>query len=151
MDSRKRIERLRGRRALVDGIPFTLPVDSRDTPALMAVFPVSAARAAELLPGEEVHPLRLGGDVGLLVVTVIDYRRTDIGSYVEFSIAIACTHGLDAAPPLLPAMLQRRYGTGQFVIDLPVSTEVSVKGGKGIWGMPKHQASLDFRIEADRV
>jgi len=31
------------------------------------------------------------------------------------------------------------------VIDLPVSSEVSVKGGKGIWGMPKHKAALDYR------
>ena len=35
---------------------------------------------------------------------------------------------------------------GQYVYDLPVSTEISVKGGKGIWGMPKHQANLDFQI-----
>jgi hypothetical protein len=151
MNARKRIERLRGRYALVDGIPFTLPVDSRDTPALMAAFPISAARAKELMPGEEVHPLRIGGDVGLLVVTVVDYRTTDIGSYIEFSIAIACTHGLSPAPALLPALLRGRHGTGQFVVDLPVSTEISVKGGKGIWGMPKHQANLEFVVRDDRV
>jgi hypothetical protein len=151
MRARQRIERLSGRYALVDGIPFSLPVDSRDTPALMAVFPISAARAAELIPGEEVHPLRLGGDVGLLVITVVDYKTTDIGSYIEFSIAIACTHGLAPAPALLPALLRGRHGTGQFVVDLPVSTEISVKGGKGIWGMPKHQANLDFVIGEDRV
>jgi hypothetical protein len=151
MRARKRIERLRGRYALVDGIPFSLPVDSKDTPALMAAFPISAARAAELMPGEEVHPLRLGGDVGLLVITVVDYRTTDIGSYIEFSIAIACTRGLEPAPALLPALLMKPFGTGQFVVDLPVSTEVSVKGGKGIWGMPKHQANLDFVIRDDKV
>ncbi len=151
MRARQRIERLRGRHALVDGIPFRLPVDSSDTPALMAAFPISAARAAELIPGEEVHPLQLGGDLALLVITVVDYRTTDIGSYIEFSIAIACTHGLQRAPALLPALLRGRYGTGQFVVDLPVSTEVSVKGGKGIWGMPKHQANLDFVIRDDKV
>jgi hypothetical protein len=150
MRARKRIEQLRGRYALVDGIPFTLPVDSHDTPALMAAFPISAARAAELIPGEEVHPFRIGGDVGLLVVTVVNYQTTDIGSYIEFSIAIACTHGLKPAPPLISALLPR-YGVGQFVVDLPVSSEVSVKGGKGIWGMPKHQANLDFVIRRDRV
>ena len=32
------------------------------------------------------------------------------------------------------------------MVDLPVSSEVSVKGGKGIWGMPKHQANLDFEV-----
>jgi hypothetical protein len=151
MDARQRIERLRGRQALVDGIPFSLPVDSRDTPALMAAFPLSASRARELMPGEEVHPLRLGRDLGLLIITVVDYKRTDIGSYIEFSIAIACTHGLDPAPPVLSALLRGRYGTGQFVVDLPVSTEISVKGGKGIWGMPKHQANLDFVIREDKV
>ena len=39
-----------------------------------------------------------------------------------------------------------KYGTGQYVFDLPVCSEISVKGGKGIWGMPKHQANLDFII-----
>jgi hypothetical protein len=37
------------------------------------------------------------------------------------------------------------------VIDLPVSTEISVKGGKGIWGMPKHQASLDFKVSPQKI
>jgi hypothetical protein len=146
-----RVERTRGRYALVDGIPFTLPVDSQQTPALMAAFPVSATAAAELLPGTEVHPLRVWGDTGLLVITVVDYLVTDIGRYIEFSIALACTHGRKAAPALLPGLLQRPYGTGQFVLDLPVSTEVSVKGGKGIWGMPKHQANLDFVMTERKV
>jgi hypothetical protein len=38
------------------------------------------------------------------------------------------------------------FGTGQYVYDLPVSSEISVKGGKGIWGMPKHQANLNYII-----
>jgi hypothetical protein len=37
------------------------------------------------------------------------------------------------------------------VVDLPVCSEISVKGGKGIWGMPKHQANLDFVITDDTV
>jgi hypothetical protein len=142
----KRLRRQAGRHALVDGIPFSLPVNSARTPALMAVFPIDATRAAELLPGNEVHPLRITRRRGLLVITVINYEITDIGRYIEFSIAIACTHGDRLAPPLLPGILGRLYGTGQFVYDLPVSTEISVKGGKGIWGMPKHQASLDFVV-----
>ena len=139
-----------GRHALVDGIPFTLPVHSEQTPALMAAFPVDADRAAAMLPGTELHLFRWGGK-GLLVVTVVDYRVTSIGKYIEFSIAIACTHGRRAAPPLLPLVFQKTYGLGQYVVDLPVSTEISVKGGKGIWGMPKHQASLDFVIDDDTV
>jgi hypothetical protein len=145
----KRLELQAGRFALVDGIPFALPVNCERSPAFFAVFPINADKARALLPGSEIHPLRLWKK-GLLVISVIDYRVTDIGKYIEFSIAIACTHGLRPAPRLLPALLRTRYGTGQFVFDLPVSTEVSVKGGKGIWGMPKHQANLDYSIR-DRV
>jgi len=145
----RRLKRLAGRFALVDGIPFHLPVNCEHSPALMAVFRINPERARALIPGNEVHPFRLGSK-GLLVITVIDYRITDIGKYIEFSIAIACTHGRRPAPPLLPAVLMKYYGTGQYVLDLPVSTEISVKGGKGIWGMPKHQANLNY-IVGDRV
>jgi hypothetical protein len=140
-----RLEQQAGRYALVDTIPFQLPVRSEKTPALMAAFTINADKADALLPGNEVHALRLWNR-GLLVVTVVNYVITNIGKYIEFSIAIACTHGRRRAPRLLPAIFMSAYGTGQFVYDLPVSTEVSVKGGKGIWGMPKHQANLDFVV-----
>ena len=148
-----RLRRQAGRHALVDEIPFTLPVASHESPALMAAFTIDARAAAELLPGEEVHPLRLWGTRALLLISVVDYRSTNIGRYIEFSVAIACTHGERPAPALTPALplAQRLYGTGQYVIDLPVSSEVSVKGGKGIWGMPKHQANLDFVIAPRNV
>lgn len=142
---------LRGRHALVDGIPYRMPVNSKDSPALMAGFGIDARAAARLMPGNEIHPFRLPGGRGVLMITVINYRVTDIGKYIEFSIAIACTHGRRPAPMLLPALLRDRYGTGQYVLDLPVSSEISVKGGKGIWGMPKHQANLDFTVDADEV
>ena len=147
---RRRLERHSGRHALVDGIRFHLPVNSEQTPALMAAFSINAERAAELLPGNEVHPFRLWSR-GILLITVVDYRVTDIGKYIEFSIAIVCTHGRRPAPRLIPAVFRKWFGTGQYVLDLPVSTEISVKGGKGIWGMPKHQANLDFKISDDVV
>jgi hypothetical protein len=149
MPSRTRRET--GRHALVDTIPFTMPVASSASPALIAAFSVDAGAAAALLPGDEVHPLRLPGGRAVLVVSVIDYRQTNIGRYIEFSVAIGCTHGARPAPPLLPVLAQKLFGTGQYVVDLPVSSEVSVKGGKGIWGMPKHQANLDFVIAKRKV
>jgi hypothetical protein len=139
----QRQSRLKDRYAVVDGITFKMPINSQESPALMAVYSIDAVAAAKLIPGNEVHPLRLWKR-GLLVITIIDYRTTDIGKYIEYSIAIACTHGAKPAPRLLPVVLLKTFGTGQYVWDLPVSTEISVKGGRGIWGMPKHQASLDF-------
>jgi hypothetical protein len=141
-----RVTRQQGRAALVDGIPFRLPVVCAPSPVLMAAFTIDAARAATLLPGTELFPLRLWNNRGLLMIAVIDYQQTTIGKYIEFSVGIACTHGARPAPPLLPGLLMKTFGTGQFVVDLPVSSEISVKGGKGIWGMPKHQANLAFTV-----
>lgn len=143
---RRRQKRLAGRYARVDGIPFTLPVECRNSPVLMAGFTIDAEKARQLIPCSEVHPLVLWNGRGMLLVTVIDYRETTIGKYIEYSIAIACTHGNKPAPPLLPGLLMQLFGTGQWVVELPVSSEISVKGGKGIWGMPKHQAPLNFEI-----
>jgi hypothetical protein len=148
MSSMHGLARLRqqsGRYALVDGIPFQLPVRSQGTPALMAAFTVDASKAQALLPGDELHVLQFGGRAAL-VVTVVDYLITNIGRYIEFSIALACSHSAVSPGPLLALLRRGHYGLGQYVLDLPVSTEVSVKGGKGIWGMPKHQANLDFTV-----
>jgi hypothetical protein len=150
MTGTRRLERQAGRHANVDGIPFKLPVDSQRISALMAGFAVSADKVAALLPGNELYPFRLWNK-GCLVITVVNYRDTDIGDYIEFSIALACTHGRKAAPRLAPLLLRDHFELGQYVIDLPVSTEVSVKGGKGIWGMPKHQANLDFKTTGSSV
>jgi hypothetical protein len=145
-----RLDRQAGRWALVDGIPFQMPVYCHNCPALFAVFSINADKARKLIPGNEIHPFRLWNR-GLLIVTVIDYLDTNIGRYIEFSVGIACTRGPRPAPRLLSALFLDYYGTGQWVFDLPVSTEISVKGGKGIWGMPKHQASLNYIIGDDVV
>jgi hypothetical protein len=145
-----RIDKEAGRWALVDGIPFHMPVYCRNSPALFAVFSINADKARKLIPGDEIHPFRLWNK-GLLVISVIDYLDTNIGKYIEFSIAIACTHGSRPAPRFLPALFMGLFGTGQWVFDLPVSTEVSVKGGKGIWGMPKHRANLNYLIGDETV
>ena len=146
----RRMKKTKGRYAKVDGIPFTLPVSCIPSPVLMAAFPINAQKAKAIMPNE-IHPFKLWNDKALLVVTVINYLDTNIGKYIEYSVAIACTHGFKPAPKMLPGIFQRFYNTGQYVLDLPVSSEVSVKGGKGIWGMPKHQANLNFRITEEKV
>lgn len=147
----KRIKRYEGQHALVDGIPYVMPISCVDSPALFAGFQINADKAKKFLPGNELHPFRLWNGKGLLLITVINYLETSIGKYIEFSIAIACTHGRKPAPRMLPGLFMGHYGTGQYVIDLPVSSEISVKGGKGIWGMPKHQANLDYEVTDEIV
>ncbi len=147
----KRVKRYTGRYALVDNIPYKMPVYAHDSQVLMAGFSCDYKKADALLPGNEVHALKLPNGRGALLVTVVNYLDTSIGKYIEYSIAIGCTKGLKPAPGILPFIFMKKYGVGQYIIDLPVSTEISVKGGKGIWGMPKHQANLDYNVSDDMV
>jgi hypothetical protein len=136
--------------ANVDGIPFTMPVRSQSSPVLFACFSIDAGAAAALLPGQTLHPCRLLRR-GLLVVAVANYLDTPIGQYVEFCIGILVTRGRSQAPALAPLLLRSLFGVGVYIYDLPVSTEISVKGGLGIWGMPKRQANLDYVVGEDTV
>ena len=145
----RRLKRRHGRHALVDGIPFALPVRSFRMQALMAAFPVDTEQARTLLP-PSMAPVRLWSKT-LLVVTVVNYQDTSIGKYIEYSVALTAARRDSDPPRLLPLVLPGLFRFGQYVVDLPVSTEVSVKGGKGIWGMPKHRANLDFVVEDERV
>ena len=147
----KRIKNYTGRYALVDGIPYTMPVSSSQSPALMAGFSCDWEKANALLPGNEIHAMKLPNGRAALMITIINYLDTSIGKYIEYSIAIACTHGAKPVPRILNTLLLGHYGTGQYILDLPVSSEISVKGGKGIWGMPKHKANLDFKVTEDKV
>jgi hypothetical protein len=151
MGAPKRTELYTGRYALVDGIPYQMPIFAKDSPALMAGFMIDADKARQLIPGNEIHPFRLWNGKGLLIFTVINYLHTSIGKYIEFSMGVACTHGRKPAPRMVPALMMKTFGTGQYILDLPVSSEVSVKGGKGIWGMPKHQANLAFTVGDSEV
>jgi hypothetical protein len=145
----RRLKRQRGRHGLVDGIPFALPVRSFRMQALMAAFPVDTEEARKFLP-PTVSPVRLWNKT-LLVITVVNYQETSIGKYIEYSVALTAAHRDSDPPRLLPLVLAGPFRFGQYVVDLPVSSEVSVKGGKGIWGMPKHQANLDFVVGDERV
>ncbi|MDR0359301.1 MAG: acetoacetate decarboxylase family protein [bacterium] len=136
--------------ANVDGIPFSMPVRSQGSPVLFGCFSIDAGAAAELLPGQALHPCRLLRR-GVLVVAVANYLATPIGEYVEFCIGILVTKGRSRAPALAPLLVRSLFGVGVYIYDLPVSTEISVKGGLGIWGMPKRQANLDFVVAEDMV
>src|ERR1700735_5023483 len=110
----RRQQRLTGRHAYVDGIRFVMPVDSKNSSAIIAAFPIDWDKARALLPPGDVHPYRLW-DRGLLIVTVTTYVYTDMAAYIENSLAIACTRGAKPAPRLLPAVLMSLFGTGQYV------------------------------------
>ena len=127
-----------------------MPVQTKTSPALFAASPWTPTGAADLSPGRSCT--RSGSSVGaILVVAVVNYLDTTIGKYIESCIGVMVTHGPPGCAPLPALALRSHFGTGVYIYDLPVSTEISVKGGLGIWGMPKRQANLDYIVGHETV
>src|SRR5258708_13231013 len=87
----RRLKRESKEFALVDGIPFALPVRSRRMQALMAAFPVDPDSAQALLPAITIHVARLWLRA-LLVVTVVNFDVTGIGRYFEVRLTLDSIH-----------------------------------------------------------
>src|SRR4051812_23020761 len=96
----RRVRWLEGKYANVDGIPFTMPIATHHSPAMFAAFTVDANAAAAMLPGQELHPVKVLGR-GVLVLAIVDYHDTTIGKYVEFCIGILAARGY-TPPSMLP-------------------------------------------------
>jgi len=99
----KRQERLRGRHAYVDGIRFVMPVDSRNSSAMMAAFPINWEKARALIPPGDVHPFRLW-DRGLLVVTraAVDAQASDLHLKVAHPVTLRINRQLITVDAPLP-------------------------------------------------
>ncbi len=146
----KRIKKYTGRFALVDNIPYELPVQTKGSPCMMSGYTCDFEEAKKLMP-HELEPLKLPNGKAVFLATIIDYTKTNIGDYVEYSLAIACKRKIGFFKILFKALITGKLHLGQYIVDLPVSSDVSVKGGKGIWGMPKHKANLDFKVTDSMV
>ena len=138
----KRIKNYEGRFALVDNIPYTMPVSARNSPALMAGFSCDWEKANDLLPGNEIHALKLPNGRAALLITVINYLDTSIGKYIEYSIAIGCTHGNKPAPPILNAMLTnvcehgaRLAGPGEFTLRAFLAGRLDLTQAEAVLGV----------------
>ena len=85
---------------------------------------------------------------GILVLgAIINYQDTrGIGSLCGVLRSGWLATRAGASRGALRSLLFRsHHGTGIYIYDLPVSSEISVKGGLGIIrGMPKRHANLDF-------
>lgn len=121
-------------RRLVEGRPLLFPVRTMDASQGFAVYPISVERAQRLLDE------RLGGhfvaiDVGrgraAVELYVMDYRVSDLGSYLEFGV------GVFAAPRRDPLAL------GLCVLEEPVNDPFACRAGIEAWGFPKSECGLD--------
>ncbi|MBI2520175.1 MAG: acetoacetate decarboxylase family protein [Bdellovibrio sp.] len=124
---------------------FKSPFFIRDADVIGAFF-LCDYEKAQALTAPHHRPLKLPFKKTLLAVNCIEYKNTDIGPYNEVALSILVSapgEGLWQKVQSLRAIMQAKFHA--FIVQLPVTTELSVAGGKGLLNYPKFLADITFR------
>lgn len=129
-----------------------VPIIYREVFIAAAMFTAPTLKLRELLPTSKLVPAEMLPGRGLLGFLAGDYRDTSIGPYREFMIAIPVRYRPRFNPPLFPALrMAASLSLEAYVWQLPLTSEVGLRAGIDIWGLPKFLAEIDFAEDADKV
>lgn len=129
-----------------------LPIGYFEASHYLALFRVDAALAAAKLAGTPLAPV-LVARRAVATLSFFKYLDTDLGPYHEVGLALLVSPR--SAPQTLASLTEligasRSESLGSYVLDLPVSTQLSRAAGCEIWGYPKFVARLPIELEGER-
>jgi hypothetical protein len=116
------------------------------------MLPANWLKLRALLPDPRFMPAQILPGVGAIGLTAFEYYDTDIGPYNEFSISIALNAPYYA--PIPGYNILRQYADRVFniyIIRLPVTTEIALRGGVDYYNFPKFIAGIKFDDVAGRI
>ena len=74
--------------AQIAGQPAKLPAFYYDGAEMTALFPARHGELRRLLPDPRLVPARLAPGLGVVAVSCLEYRDSDVGPYNELAVAI---------------------------------------------------------------
>ena len=129
-----------------------LPVFYRDARCLTVVFPARLLEIRRLLPDRRYVPAQVAPGIGAVYMTAFEYRDTDIGPYNEFAIGFLMNSGDFLQVPVYNILRQMaRRSFNAYILHLPVTEEIALRGGVDLYNYPKFMASIEFTDTPDRA
>jgi hypothetical protein len=136
----------------IAGRPARTPAFYYDMGIMTALFPARHRELRKLMPDRRFVPALLAPGIGLIAVSCIEYRDTDVGPYNE--VAVAVPLNVPWFRPNLPgrALIDstRRQQFHAYVLHLPVTTEIALRGGVDFYNLPKFLAEIEFEDDGPR-
>jgi hypothetical protein len=120
------------RRTLEDGTTCSLPLRYFDARCLIASFPADLRRATALLEHTGLNAVAREDGNATVLFGCFEYRDSDLGPYNEVGLSILATAPGDRTPAL-------------YVVNLPVTTAVTNRAGRELWGYDKFVATIDIK------
>jgi hypothetical protein len=125
------------RRVLSDGTECPLPVRYFDVQCLVATFLTELDRAVEAVKGTNLQVIPQEDGKAVVKLFCIEYRKTDLGPYNEVGLTVLTT----TPSELIPA---------DYVLNLPVTTELANRAGREIWGYNKFLATINVNSDSKK-
>lgn len=128
------------------------PIFYKSARMFTVMLPANWLKLRALLPDPRFMPAQILPGVGAIGLTAFEYYDTDIGPYNEFSISIALNAPYYA--PIPGYNILRQYADRVFniyIIRLPVTTEIALRGGVDYYNFPKFIAGIKFDDVAGRI
>jgi hypothetical protein len=132
---------------MFDDQPAKSPMFYYDGSMINASFPARYGRLRELMPDARYVPARLAPGLGVVTITCMENRDTDVGPYREVPIAISLSEPYFRANlPGRALMSARRLGqVHTFIPHMPVTTEFAVRVAADLYAPGvKLLAEIDF-------
>lgn len=138
--------------AEIGGEAAKLPVFYHDASAMTALFPARFGELRKLMPDPRFVPARLAPGLGALAISCLEYYDTDIGPYNELAVAVPLNVPAYRAnvPGRALAEGLRRHQIHSYVLHLPVTTEIALRGGVDFYGFPKFLGRIEFEDAGGR-
>ena len=129
---------------------ISVPVFYYDNLRLDAFFLAPGKKLNALLPSSRMHPFRVTPWHGIVTISAMEFRDSDIGPYNEVSISIPFT--MDSPTPVFTGILRRGpEEPNLFIHSLPVTTEIARDAGVDFAGYPKFIAKIEFESQGGWV
>jgi hypothetical protein len=127
-----------------------VPVFYYDSMRLDALFLASRKRLDALMPSSRMHPLRVTAGKGIVTISAMEFRDSDVGSYNEVSISVPFT--MDKVSPLFTGILRKGpEEPNLYIHHLPVTTEIARDAGVEFAGYPKFLAKIHFEKQGEWI
>lgn len=136
----------------MEGQPHEFPTLYYDCRFIGTYFPVKTSRARTLLPHANFKPIEIWPGTVMMGITAFEYHDTSIGPYNEIGISIPTVFPPRFIFPLLTAMAMRRKGIiHTYILHVPVTTDIAMKGGIYFWNYPKFLSEISFQDKGDNL
>ena len=133
---------------------YSFPVEFRDVHYIALLYRSNTNAIQHYLKSTRLKPALVLGGKPLVAVGLIQYKDSDLGAYHEVIIAIpvvpvASGSGWKSWLDLYASKENREIG--QYIIQIPVTTQQSVDAGRNIWGYPKTLLPIDHQFEKSKL